>query len=78
MKTMNCNQLGGACEKEFHANTFEEIAEMSKQHGMEMFQANDQAHLAAMGKMQELMKTPEAMKSWFDDKKKEFHALPEN
>ena len=38
MKTMNCGQLGGACDKEFHANTFEEIAEMSKRHGMEMFQ----------------------------------------
>ena len=78
MKTMNCNQLGGACEKEFHANTFEEIAEISKQHGMEMFQANDEAHLNAMKKMQELMKAPEAMKDWFDNKKKEFDALPED
>ena len=25
MKTMTCKQLGGACDKEFHANTFEEI-----------------------------------------------------
>jgi predicted small metal-binding protein len=78
MKTMNCNQLGGACEKEFHANTFEEIAEISKQHGMEMYQANDEAHLNAMEKMQELMKTPEAMQNWFDNKKKEFDALPED
>ena len=78
MKTMNCNQLGGACEKEFHANTFEEIAEISKQHGMKMFQANDEAHLNAMEKMQELMKTPEAMQNWFDNKKKEFDALPED
>lgn len=78
MKTMNCNQLGGACEKEFHANTFEEIAEISKQHGMEMFQAKDDAHLNAMEKMQELMKTPEAMQNWFDNKKKEFDALPED
>jgi hypothetical protein len=77
MKTMNCNQLGGACEKDFHANTFEEIAEMSKQHGMEMFQENDEAHLNAMKKMQELMETPEAMKTWFDNKKIEFDALPE-
>jgi hypothetical protein len=77
MKTMNCNQLGGACEKAFHANTFEEIAEMSKQHGMEMFQENDEAHLNAMKKMQELMETPEAMKTWFDNRKIEFDALPE-
>ena len=78
MKTMNCKQLGGACEKAFHANTFEEIAEMSKQHGMEMFQENDEAHLNAMNKMQELMKNPEAMKDWFESKKNEFETLPED
>ena len=78
MKTMNCKQLGGACEKVFQANTFEEIAEMSKQHGMEMFQKNDEAHLNAMNEMQELMKNPEAMKDWFESKKNEFEALPED
>jgi len=78
MKTMNCRQLGGACDKEFHANSFEEIAEMSKQHGMEMFQKKDEAHLKAMSEMQELMKNPEAMGAWFENRKKEFDALPEN
>lgn len=75
---MTCKQLGGACEKEFHANSFEEMAEMSKQHGTEMFQKKDKAHLKAMNEMQELMKKPEAMKDWFENKKKEFDALPEN
>ena len=78
MKTMNCKQLGGACDKEFHANTFEEIAEMSKQHGMEMFQQNDEAHLKAMSDMQELMKKPEAMQEWFESKKNDFSALPDD
>jgi len=78
MKTMNCKQLGGACEKEFHANSFDEIAEMSKQHGMEMFQRNDEAHLKAMNDMQRLMEKPEAMNDWFENKKKEFEALPED
>ncbi len=78
MKTMNCKQLGGACDKEFHADTFEEIAEMSKKHGMEMFQKNDELHLKAMNEMQDLMQKPEAMKDWFEKKKKEFDALPEN
>jgi hypothetical protein len=78
MKTMNCKQLGGACDKEFHANSFEEIAEMSKQHGMEMFQNKDEAHLKAMNEMQELMQKPEAMKDWFENKKKKFEALPED
>ena len=78
MKTMNCKQLGGACDKAFHADTFEEIAEMSKKHGMEMFQKNDELHLKAMNEMQELMQNPEAMNDWFENKKKEFDALPEN
>jgi len=75
MKTMTCKQLGGACDLEFHANSFEEIAEISKNHGMEMFQKGDQAHLNAMNEMQELMKSPEAMNNWFEDKRKEFDAL---
>jgi len=78
MKTMTCKQLGGACDLKFHANTFEEMAEMSKKHGMEMFQKGDEAHLKAMNEMQELMKSPEAMKEWFETKRKEFDALPEN
>ena len=78
MKTMTCNQLGGACDEEFRANTFDEMAELSKKHGMEMFQKGDQAHLDAMNKMRELMTTPEAMTEWFDSKRKEFNALPNN
>ena len=77
MKTMTCKQLGGACDKTFHASSFDEIAEMSKQHGMEMFQKKDAAHLKAMNDMRALMKTPEAMKEWFESRKKDFEALPE-
>ncbi len=75
---MTCKQLGGACDLEFHANTFEEIAEMSKNHGMEMFQKGDEQHLNAMNEMQELMKSPDAMAQWFNNKRKEFDALAEN
>ena len=75
MKTMTCKQLGGACDKEFTADTFDEIADMSKTHGMEMFQANDADHLKAMGEMQELMKDPNAMGEWFDSKRKEFETI---
>lgn len=77
MKKMTCNQLGGACDLEFEANTFDEMAEMSKQHGMEMFQKKDKAHLDAMNKMQVMMHSPDAMSQWFENKRKEFEALPE-
>ncbi|MHA7057656.1 DUF1059 domain-containing protein [Aquimarina sp. M1] len=78
MKTMTCKQLGGACDKKFHANTFEEIAEMSKNHGMEMFQIKDPAHQKAMAEMKKLMQSPNAMQEWFENKRKEFNALPAN
>lgn len=78
MKTMTCRQLGGACDLEFQAETFEEMAGQSKKHGMEMFQSSDEGHLKAMNELQKLMQTPNAMTEWFETKRKEFDALPEN
>ena len=78
MKTMTCKQLGGACDMEFSANTFEEMAEKSKHHGLNMFHMGDAAHIKAMEEMQEQMRSPEAMKDWFESKKKEFEALNED
>lgn len=78
MKTMTCRQLGGACDQPFKANSFEELAELSKQHAMEMFQRQDPAHLEAMQKMMDLMNNPSEMQKWLEDKKREFEALPED
>jgi len=78
MQIMNCKQLGGTCDKEFHANSFEEIAEMSKEHVKEMFQRKDEAHLNAIKKMQELMKFPGEMEKWFEARHKEYEALIES
>jgi len=78
MKTMTCNQLGGNCDMEFHAETFDEMAEMSKKHGMEMHEKGDEEHMKSMEKMTELMKDPEQMQKWMEEKKNEFDALPED
>jgi len=78
MKTMTCKQLGGACDKEFQADSFEKIAELSKTHGMEMFQKKDAEHLEAMNKVNELMNQPQAMQDWFEAKRSEFDALAED
>ena len=78
MKTMTCKQLGGACDVEFQAETFEEMAEFSKRHGMEMFHQKDEAHLRAMQEMSELMNDPEAMQQWMAKRKQEFEGLPED
>ena len=76
MKTMTCKQLGGACDEKFQANTFEEMAALSKQHGMQMFTQGDEAHISAMQKMRSMMDSPDGMQKWFADRKAEFDALP--
>jgi hypothetical protein len=78
MKTMTCRELGGACDLAFHAETFEEMAEQSKKHSMEMFKVQDEAHLEAMNAMQALMQKPDAMQEWFAEKQRAFKALPNN
>ena len=77
MKKMTCKQLGGACDIVFEANSFDEMAELSRAHGMEMFSKQDPAHLAIMAEMKSLMETPGAMQQWMDDKKKLFESLPD-
>lgn len=77
MKEMTCKELGGACDKIFRANTFDEIAEISKLHGQEMFKRGDPDHLKAMEKMRTLMEKPEAMNRWFEEKKEIFESHPD-
>ena len=71
---MTCLQLGGACELVFRGETFEELAAQSQQHGKEMFSQNDQAHVAAMSKMMEIMQA-DGMDSWMAARKTEFDAI---
>ena len=75
MKTMTCKQLGGACDKTFSADTFDEIVTMSKRHGMEMFEKNDKSHLDAMEEISVLMQDQSKMQEWFNKKKEAFNAL---
>ena len=78
MKTMTCKQMGGACDDTFSAETFEEMVELSKAHGMEMFQKQDAAHLAIMGEMKAVMEKPGGMEEYIAGKKRAFEATPED
>ncbi|MDB4297360.1 DUF1059 domain-containing protein [Flavobacteriaceae bacterium] len=75
---MTCKQLGGACNLEFHANTFDEMVTQSQQHGKEMFKKADIPHLKAMKDMQNLMEKPLELAAWFQTKKETFNSLPNN
>lgn len=76
MKTMTCKQIGGACDLVFKAETFEDLVEQSKKHGMEMFQQSDADHMKAISETMQRMQNPEAMQTWLEEKKAEFEALP--
>ena len=38
----------------------------------------DEAHLAAMDAMRDLMQDPDAMEAWFEDRRREFESLPDD
>ena len=78
MKTMTCKQMGGACDETFSANSFEEMAELSKAHGMKMMQKQDAAHLKIMGEMKAIMDKPGAIEEYMAEKKKAFDEAPED
>ena len=78
MKTMTCKQMGGACDETFSAATFEEMAELSKQHGMEMFQKGDAAHLKIMEEMKEIMQKPGAIEEYMAEKRRQFDEHPDD
>ena len=77
MKKMICSQLGGACEQEFFAETFEDMAALSQAHGKEMFAQQDENHLKVQKEMMELMKDPSEMKLWMETKRELFDSLPD-
>lgn len=70
---MTCEELGGACDLALTAETFAEIAQKSQNHAREMFAKNDQAHIEAMNKMMELMKTG-SMDKWMSEKEEIFNS----
>ena len=72
---MTCKELGGACDKAFAGEIFEDISQKSMKHGMDMYAKGDAAHTEAMNKMKELMKDAQAMRQWYESKRKEFDAL---
>ena len=76
MKTMTCRQLEGACDQKFLAETFEEMADASKKHAMEMADRGDRAHIDKMKEMGNLMNDPAAMRECFQRMRDAFDDLP--
>jgi hypothetical protein len=78
MKTMTCRQLAGACDLQFHADTWEEMAKQSQNHGAEMAAKKDFPHLKAMNDMMKAISDPNEMQKWMDEKRRQFDLLPDD
>jgi predicted small metal-binding protein len=74
MKRLTCRDLGGPCDAEFAADSFEEIGKKSHQHVMEQMQKGDEAHLSAANSMRTA--APEQQKAMMAEFKRKFDAAP--
>jgi hypothetical protein len=78
MKTMTCKQLKGACEEKFKADSVEEMIKLSQEHGMAMWQSQDQLHMDVMNKMKTMGNDPKIQEQWLAETKELFDSLPDN
>ena len=75
MKKTTCRDLRGACDAEIVGATPEEMGDNCKAHVMDMLQAGDEAHTAAVEDMKEL--APEDQKKWYEEFVSRFDGLPD-
>jgi hypothetical protein len=75
MKLLTCRDLGGPCDAELVAETFEEMGNMGRQHVVELIQAGDEDHKIAADRMTEA--TPEEQKAMMAELKSKFDAAPD-
>ncbi|MEK9167123.1 MAG: DUF1059 domain-containing protein [Patescibacteria group bacterium] len=75
MKKTTCRELRGACDAEITGETAEEMGENSKKHVMEMIQAGDPDHQAAMEDMMKLGQADQM--AWYEGFKNSFDSLPD-
>lgn len=72
MKSLTCNQVGGACDEAFTGASLEEIGGLCKAHVMENM---DDAHKAKMNEMMAM--SPEEQQAKFQEWQVAFDAAPE-
>ncbi len=76
MKTMTCEQLGGPCDLELHADTADEIIKAQDKHLNETVAGGDQSHEGALKEMKNRWKHPVSGMGWYRKAKRDFAALP--
>ena len=76
MKTMTCNQLGGACDLSLRGATADEVIHLQDKHLREVVAGGDDTHKSALTQMKGRWKRPVKGLGWYRNVKREFAALP--
>jgi predicted small metal-binding protein len=78
MKTMTCQQLGGACDLALQGTTADEIIKAQDAHLKEVVAGGDSTHQDALKAMKGRWKHPIKGMGWYKDTKAAFAALPDD
>ncbi|NNF65446.1 MAG: hypothetical protein HKN07_14460 [Acidimicrobiia bacterium] len=78
MKTMTCEQLGGACDLALHGDTADQVIQQQDKHLKEVVAGGDEAHKDALNAMKARWKNPIKGLGWYRDTKRRFADLPED
>jgi predicted small metal-binding protein len=78
MKTMTCQQLGGACDLELRGETADEVIKAQDRHLREVVASGDASHEKALDDMKGRWKHPIKGMGWYRDTKKQFAAHPDD
>ena len=78
MKTMTCEQLGGACDLALRGSTADEVIKAQDRHLKEAVASGDATHEKALSEMKGRWKNPIKGMGWYRATKREFAALPED
>ncbi len=76
MKTMTCNQLGGACDLTLRGATADEVIRLQDAHLKEAVAEGDEAHRPAADQMRARWRHPIKGMGWYKEVKRAFAALP--
>jgi predicted small metal-binding protein len=78
MKTMTCEQLGGACQLGLRGESADEVIKAQDRHLREVVESGDAAHEEALGAMKSRWRNPIKGLGWYRATKREFASLPDD
>jgi hypothetical protein len=78
MKTMTCEQMGGACDLGLRGETADEVSKAQDRHLREAVASGDTSHEQALADMKGRWKHPVKGMGWYRDTKRAFAALPDD